>query len=48
MNLTLLEVNSTVVDFIGRSILGTEEPVPCVNKAVLALYLINIVITNSS
>ena len=39
-------INSAVVDFVGRSIIGTEQPVPTVNKAVLALYLINIITTN--
>lgn len=41
-------INSPVVDFVGRSIIGTEEPVPTVNKAVLALYLVNIITTNSA
>ena len=40
------DINSAVVDFIGRSIIGPEESVPIVNKAVLALYLINIITTN--
>lgn len=46
MSSNLYCINSAVVDFVGRSIIGTEQPVPTVNKAVLALYLINIITTN--
>ena len=48
MRRNFCDVDSAIVELIGRKIIGSEESAQDSSKAVLALYLINIITSNSN
>ena len=48
MQTDVADINSTIIDYVGMKIIGSGKVVSNENKAILALYLVNLIAKSSS